>query len=44
MNANVDEHLSAANTLALKFFLFDAPQTLVLRSFLARTCSCRAIV
>ena len=34
MNANWDTHFSTAHTLAAKFFLFDAPQTLVLPSFL----------
>jgi hypothetical protein len=34
MNGNWDTRLSGANTLAAKLFLFDAPQTLVLPSFL----------
>jgi hypothetical protein len=34
MNANFDDHISSNNTLSAKFFLFDAPQTLVLPSFL----------
>ncbi len=34
MSTSWDDHLSAANTLSAKFFLFDAPQTLVLPSFL----------
>jgi hypothetical protein len=34
VNANYDYRVSTANQLAVKFFLFDAPQTLVLPSFL----------
>jgi hypothetical protein len=34
VNGNLDHHFSASNTISGKFFLFDAPQTLVLPSFL----------
>jgi len=34
VNANLDDHITVNNTLSAKFFLFNAPQTLVLPSFL----------